>query len=178
MEALRSTIKEDKRSSISEIADMRDLSDGTRQWIVSKGTNMWPISATPVPQMHNKELEQRQRLLAANTVTVVCDPPYSPDMALNDSSCSHDDPEILEQSLTISQAIRNSQFQRCFKQRQKCWTRRINSEWDDDNDNRNNTTTTTTNYKGRRTVRYRLNPETSGNTLASLKIRNTGQPCA
>jgi len=31
MEALRNTIKEDKRSSISEIADMRDPSDGTRQ---------------------------------------------------------------------------------------------------------------------------------------------------
>ena len=88
---------------------------------------------------------------------------YSPDMALNDSSCSHDDPEILPQSLTISHTIPNSQFQRCFKQRHKCWTRRINSEWDND-DNRNNTTqhntTTTTNYKGTLILRYRLSPET------------------
>jgi hypothetical protein len=39
-------------------------------------------------------------------------------------------------------------------------------------------TRTTTNYKGRHIVRYRLNPETSGNTLKSLKITNTGKHCA
>jgi hypothetical protein len=60
-------------------------------------------------------------------------------MALNDSACSHDDPEILEQSLNIPHNIPKSQFQRSFQQRQKCWTCRVNKEWDDDD--KNNTTT-------------------------------------
>jgi len=72
------------------------------------------------------------------TCFVVCDPPNAPDMALNDSFYSQDDPEILEQSLTIPHTIPKSRFQRCSQQRQKCWTCRINSEWDDDDDDNNN----------------------------------------
>ena len=60
-------------------------------------------------------------------------------------------------------------FQRCFQERQKCWTCRINSEWDDDDEDKNDATTTTTNYKARRIVSYRLNPETFGNTPQVLK---------
>jgi hypothetical protein len=134
--------------------------------------------------MLTKKQEQQQRLPAANNVVVVCDSPKAPDMALNDSFCSHDDPKILEQSLTIPHIIPKSQFQRCFQQRQKCWTCRINLEWDDDDDkghddkNNNTTKTTTTNYKDRCIVRYQLNPETSRNTLKPLQIPNTGKHCA
>jgi hypothetical protein len=89
-----------------------------------------------VPQKLTTEQEQQQKLVAPNKVVVVCDPLNAPDMAFNDSFCSHDDPEILEQSLTIPHIIPKSQFQRCFQQRQKCWTGHINSEWNDDDDDK------------------------------------------
>jgi hypothetical protein len=81
-----------------------------------------------------------QRFLAAKNVTVVPHSPYSPDLAPCDFflfSKIKSKPkgrrfqnvtEIQEQSLTVLHAIPKSQFQRCFQQWQKRWSRFVNSE--------------------------------------------------
>jgi hypothetical protein len=81
-----------------------------------------------------------QRFLAAENMTVVPHPPYSPDLAPCDfflfprmksklkGRRFQDVTEIQEQSLTVLHAIPKSQFQRCFQQWQTRWTRCINSE--------------------------------------------------
>jgi transposase len=83
-----------------------------------------------------------QRFLAAKNMAMVPHPPYSPDLAPCDFSLFprmklklkyrrfQDVTEIPEQSLTFLHAIPKSQFQRCFQQWQKRWTRCINSEGD------------------------------------------------
>jgi hypothetical protein len=79
-----------------------------------------------------------QRFLAAKNVAVVPHPPYSPDLAPCDfflfprmksklkGRRFQDVTDIQEQSLTDLHAIPKSQFQRCFQQWQKRWTRCIN----------------------------------------------------
>jgi transposase len=81
-----------------------------------------------------------QRFLAAKNMAVVPHPPYSPDLAPCDfflfprmksklnGRRFQDVTEIQEQSLIVLHAIPKSQFQRCFQQWQKRWTRYINSE--------------------------------------------------
>jgi hypothetical protein len=81
-----------------------------------------------------------QRFLAEQNLAVVPHPPYSPDLApcdfflfpgMKSKLKGHrfqDVTEIQEQSLTVLHAIPKSQFQRCFQQWQKRWTRCINSE--------------------------------------------------
>jgi transposase len=80
-----------------------------------------------------------QRFLAAKNMAVVSHPTYSPDLAPYDllfprmksklkGSRIQNVIEIQEQSLTFLHAIPKSQFQRCFQQWQKLWTRCINSE--------------------------------------------------
>jgi hypothetical protein len=81
-----------------------------------------------------------QRFLVAKNMAVVPHLSYLPDLAPCDfflfprmksklkGRRLQDVTEIQEQSLKVLQAIPKSQFQRCFQQWQKRWTRCINSE--------------------------------------------------
>jgi hypothetical protein len=81
-----------------------------------------------------------QRFLAAKGMAVVPHPPYLPALSPCDfflfprmksklkGRRFQDVTEIQEESLTVLHAIPKFQFQRCFQQCQKPWTRCINSE--------------------------------------------------
>jgi hypothetical protein len=124
---VRKIFNEDRRNTITETAGRLGPSYGTCQRIMRiSGAHCFVCAA----------------IFGRYNMAVVPHPPHSPDLAPCDfflfprmkvklkRGCFQDANEIQEQSMTVLHAIPKSQFQRCFQQWHKRWTRCINSEGD------------------------------------------------